>query len=233
MRSRPRRSSCRVRLLSNASRVSRTTICPGAAVRHRRDCRMIAVEAVRIVGAMAAALADDDRRLVCDFGRVGLRWSGNGKQKWRCADDAAKNAHCGAPSGGPVALDRARLRSLATGGPGRRIRSRPPVPFGIAFPPLLPYIRAISHAGLKPLTGFPVAVAIWHLAISRGGQNRRILWRFPIFRCASCLRLACISVTRHTAGTRRWAPTSTAPATTSTSSTSRRPCRCCTARCSR
>ena len=52
---------------------------PGLDMRHRRDCRMIAVEAVRIVAAMAAALADDDRRLVCDFGGVGLRWSGNGK----------------------------------------------------------------------------------------------------------------------------------------------------------
>ena len=45
-------------------------------------------------------------------------------------------------------------------------------------------------------------------------------WLCQISACASYWKLVFTSATRPTAGTRRWRPTSTAPATTSTSSTS-------------
>jgi hypothetical protein len=51
--------------------------------------------------------------------------------------------------------------------------------------------------------------------------------------CVSCLKLAFTLATNRTAGIRRWRITFSVPATTSTSSTSRRPCRCCIARCRR
>src|SRR6266403_5490475 len=56
-------------------------------------------------------------------------------------------------------------------------------------------------------------------------------WRYPIFLCVSCLKLACTLVTNRTAGIRKCRISFLVPATTSTSSTSRRPCRCCISRC--
>src|SRR6266699_1731648 len=67
-----------------------------------------------------------------------------------------------------------------------------------------------------------------------GGTNQRIRrWRFPIFLCVSCLKLAFTLATNRTAGIRKWRTTFSVLATTSTSSISPRPCRCCTARCRR
>src|SRR5262245_27109456 len=63
--------------------------------------------------------------------------------------------------------------------------------------------------------------------------NRRRPWRCPISRCASCWKLASISAIRPTAGIRRCRITSSGPATTSTSSIWRRPCRCSIAPCRR
>ena len=62
----------------------------------------------------------------------------------------------------------------------------------------------------------------------RGGSTGEDQWRYLTFRCVSFWKLAPISAIRPTAGTRRWASSSSAPATTSTSSISPRACRCCT-----
>lgn len=53
----------------------------------------------------------------------------------------------------------------------------------------------------------------------RRKPERNKAWRFPSFPCVSFLKLAFTSATRPSAGTRRWASTSTATATASTSST--------------
>src|SRR5437868_15328747 len=56
------------------------------------------------------------------------------------------------------------------------------------------------------LKGRPVAAGPKRLVCSHvsGGTNRRTdLWRYPIFLCVSCLRLACTLVTNRTAGIRK------------------------------
>ncbi len=55
----------------------------------------------------------------------------------------------------------------------------------------------------------------------------------PDFSMRQLLEAAFTSATSRTAGIRRWRSTSSVRATTSTSSTSPRPCRCCIARCRR
>src|SRR5690349_11873254 len=63
----------------------------------------------------------------------------------------------------------------------------------------------------------------------RGGQpERNFECLCLISACVSFWKLVFTSATRPTAGTRRCPSTSTVHATTSTSSTSRRPCLCCT-----
>ena len=80
------------------------------------------------------------------------------------------------------------------------------------------------------LVSLPVAPASAGLTGPRRLNRRNGQWRFRTSRCASFWKLACISAIRPTAGTRRWAITSSASATTSTSSISRKACRCCIAR---
>src|ERR1700759_3217441 len=98
--------------------------------------------------------------------------------------------------------------------------------------PKIPLYTAPSHTEtwLKRPSGGSRAIRLVCSHVS-GGTNRRIrLWRFPIFLCVSYLKLAFTLATNPTAGIRRWRITFSVPATTSTSSISPRPCRCCIAR---
>src|SRR4051812_1249962 len=116
--------------------------------------------------------------------------------------------------------------------------AEPPVCTALAFVAHPLYIRAHSTHGLWCLPGEirlkpPVAfedkvqkcLCPWRLT----GKDTQE-WLCLISACASFWKLAFTSATRPIAGTRRWRPTSTAPATTFTSSTSRRRCLCCTRR---
>ena len=77
--------------------------------------------------------------------------------------------------------------------------------------------------------GRPVALSFLRRGSQvRGGSTGEDQWRYLTFRCVSFWKLAPISAIRPTAGTRRWASSSSAPATTSTSSISPKACRCCT-----
>ena len=103
------------------------------------------------------------------------------------------------------------------------------------------YLSAIPHADVRscghlvcprPLPALSLGAAVLSAEAYRK-QERRTSWHFPNSTCARCSSRAPTSVTRPTAGTRRWSATSSDRAPTSTSSTCRRPSRCCIKPCSR
>ncbi len=160
-----------------------------------------------------------------------------------CSRVTPGNEHRGgaalAPKGEPRPA--AKARKALQGGPKRRF---PSLRSGVSGMPRKSRIclLILDVAGISPRIShgnMAVKAVRWH----SGPQGSlfahtfpeeptgELQWRYLNFPCASCLKLAFISVTSLTAGIRRWPNTFSAFATTSTSSISRRPCRSCIARC--